>query len=102
MVPRQPPDDPRAGPVFELLPTLGPPERRAVVDELHAVAAARLTVRPNVDAGLGALSFVVGLPAVTGELLFSVARIAGWVAHVIEEYGEAPVRFRAVGRYTGD
>jgi citrate synthase len=84
-----------------LLADFGSPVRWEVVDELLALTSARLTVRPNVDSALGALSFVAGLPADTGELMFSVARIAGWLAHTIEEYGEAPVRFRAVGRYIG-
>jgi len=28
--------------------------------------------------------------------------MAGWVAHVIEEYDEAPLRFRTRGLYVGD
>jgi citrate synthase len=95
-------DDPRVAPLRELLPGFGSPARREIVDQLLALTSGRLTVRPNVDSALAALSFVAGLPPDTGELMFSVARIAGWLAHVIEEYGEAPVRFRAVGRYVGD
>ncbi len=94
-------DDPRVAPLRELLADFGSPVRWELVDELLALTSARLTVRPNVDSALGALSFVAGLPADTGELMFAVARIAGWLAHAIEEYGEPPVRFRAIGRYTG-
>jgi citrate synthase len=30
-----------------------------------------------------------------------VSRLAGWAAHVIEEYDEAPLRFRPRARYVG-
>ncbi|MFV0525765.1 MAG: citrate/2-methylcitrate synthase [Acidimicrobiales bacterium] len=55
----------------------------------------------NVDAALGALTFLGGMPADAGGVLFSVGRAAGWLAHGAEEYGEAPLRFRARERYTG-
>ena len=35
------------------------------------------------------------------EAIFDIARIAGWIAHAIEEYGEAPLRFRTRALYTG-
>lgn len=50
---------------------------------------------PNIDFALGVLSTVARMPATAGETLFTVARTAGWIAHAIEEYEEAPVRFRA-------
>jgi citrate synthase len=31
-----------------------------------------------------------------------VARSAGWIAHAIEEYAEAPVRFRPRALYVGE
>jgi citrate synthase len=35
-----------------------------------------------------------------GEAIFAVARVAGWIAHALEEYDRAtPIRLRAV--YTG-
>ena len=36
-----------------------------------------------------------------GEAVFAVARTAGWIAHALEEYGEAPLRYRVRARYTG-
>ena len=43
------------------------------------------------------MTHVLELPRGTGELLFALARIAGWVAHAIEEYEHpSPLRLRAV------
>ena len=36
-----------------------------------------------------------------GEVVFSVARSVGWVAHALEEYDEPPLRFRGQGDYRG-
>jgi citrate synthase len=35
------------------------------------------------------------------ETIFAIARIAGWVAHAIEEYEEPRLRFRPQGVYVG-
>lgn len=35
------------------------------------------------------------------EMIFAVARIVGWTAHALEEYGEERLRFRPEGVYTG-
>jgi citrate synthase len=56
-------------------------------------------VPPNVDFALGALTYASGMSADAGELVFAIARSAGWLAHCLEEYDEAPIRFRPVGRY---
>ncbi|MFV0257178.1 MAG: citrate/2-methylcitrate synthase [Acidimicrobiales bacterium] len=55
----------------------------------------------NIDAALGALTFLGGMAPEAGGVLFSVGRTAGWLAHGTEEYEEAPLRFRARERYTG-
>jgi citrate synthase len=36
-----------------------------------------------------------------GEAVMATARIAGWLAHAIEEYAEAPLRFRPRAHYLG-
>ncbi len=48
-----------------------------------------------------ALAFAMQMSADATEAMFDIARIAGWIAHAIEEYGEAPLRFRARALYTG-
>lgn len=57
-------------------------------------AAPNSDAAPNIDVALGAFGYVAGLPLGSTELIFSIARMAGWIAHAMEEYGEAPLRFR--------
>ena len=73
-----------------------PTGRCDVVDDLLIEAGIRLTQRPNVDLGLGALSFVAGFPPAAP--VFAVARLAGFAAHYLEERNERPLRFRGVAR----
>jgi len=73
--------------------------RRAVVEDLIDRTADRISAPHNIDFALGALTFAAGMQPDAGELVFAIARIAGWVAHTLEEYEEAPLRFRPVGRY---
>lgn len=93
-------DDPRLAPLREalaLLPdSLG---RLPLVEELLAVAGMRIAKRPNVDLGMGALTYVTGLPG--DAPIFAIARIAGFVAHYLEECDERPVRYRGIARPSG-
>jgi citrate synthase len=94
--------DPRADhllPAFAALPLL--PGRWAVVEAVHEILQERLDVLVNVDFALGALVFAAGMRRDATEAMFGVARTAGWLAHALEEYGEAPLRFRARAAYTG-
>ena len=72
-----------------------------VLDAVAEVARARVGVHPNIDFALAGLSHVSGLPMEAGEIVFAVARTAGWIAHAIEEYGEARLRFRPRAVYVG-
>ena len=94
--------DPRAA---FLLPAVASlrllPGRWAVVEAVLAVAEERLDVPVNVDFALGALAFGAGMRADAVEAMFAVARTAGWLAHAVEEYAEAPLRFRPRAAYTG-
>ncbi|MFT7474705.1 MAG: citrate synthase [Verrucomicrobiales bacterium] len=74
----------------------------ARIDIVHRVidrTADRINAPHNIDFSLGSLTFVAGMEPDAGELIFAIARIAGWVAHALEEYDEAPLRFRPIGRY---
>ena len=53
----------------------------------------------NVDFALAALSWAGGMVPAASETIATVARMAGWVAHGLEEYEEAPLRFRARAVY---
>ncbi|MET0577932.1 MAG: citrate/2-methylcitrate synthase [Ilumatobacteraceae bacterium] len=90
-------DDPRLAPLLEVVAELPDPHgRRDVLTDLLAETGARFTRRPNVDLGLGALSFVGDLPP--DMPLFATARIAGFAAHLIEELQERPLRYRGLAR----
>jgi citrate synthase len=89
---------------FDALLTLAEPllsqERRAVVHEVMALAAAHDVPLANCDLALAALSWGTGMPPDTGRTLFAVARLAGWAAHYMEELTEKPLRFRARAVYS--
>jgi citrate synthase len=89
---------------FTALMTLAEPllgdDRRALVREVIALAAAHDVPLPNCDLALAALSWGTGMPPDTGRTLFAVARVAGWTAHYLEELTERPLRFRARAVYS--
>jgi citrate synthase len=90
--------DPRAAPLeaaVRAAATSRHQARLALVERVVDLAAERAPVARNIDFSLGMFSFVAGLPPAATELIFSVARMAGWIAHGLEEYAEAPLRFRA-------
>ncbi len=94
--------DPRADALLDMLRRVaGGSKEMGVVDGVVAAINRRREIRPNVDLALAALSLVAGLPQDSGQVVFSLARIAGWTAHAIEEYGEAPLRYRARAVYVG-
>ncbi len=94
--------DPRAEALLRMLREVsGGSREMSVVDALLSSIRTRRDVLPNVDFALAAFGLVAGLFEDSGQAIFSVARIAGWSAHAIEEYGEAPLRFRARAVYIG-
>lgn len=93
--------DPRAACLLELLDPLLGRRDRALIDAVITSAATTSRARPNIDMATAALAFAMEMSADATEAMFDIARIAGWIAHAIEEYGEAPLRFRARALYTG-
>jgi citrate synthase len=87
-------DDPRFTVLKSLVDDLWPPERRAVLDDLLALAAERAIPGPNVDLGLGALTRATGMAEDGGRTILTIARVAGWTAHYLEELEERPIRYR--------
>lgn len=95
--------DPRFRTLFATASACGFPARKLeLVGEVLALASERVSVEPNVDFAGAALTFGAGMRDDAAEAIFLVARMAGWVAHIIEEYDEAPLRFRTRGLYVGD
>lgn len=64
--------------------------------DAHAVQQARRAV----DFALATLARALGLTPGAGEALFAIGRLAGWLAHAIEEYRE-PTELRQRAVYTG-
>lgn len=94
--------DPRYAALMRVLDDTGAdPGRLAVAHEVAAAAAERAGTFPNIDLALAALAWTLGLPPTAGECVMAVARVAGWVAHALEEYGERPVRYRPMAAYVG-
>ncbi len=77
--PLYPDGDPRARHIIARLPPDAPP----------AIALRRLSDRlglaPNIDAALAALGMAHGLPEDAGFTIFATGRLAGWIAHAIEQ-----------------
>jgi citrate synthase len=93
--PLYPEGDPRARVLLDLLrSTVGDTRSMRVVDAVLATAQSRAPIQPNVDFALAALGFTVSMPPAGEEVVMTIARTAGWLAHAMEEYGEAPLRFR--------
>ncbi|GLZ12438.1 citrate synthase [Actinomadura sp. NBRC 104425] len=93
--------DARFARLYGLVRDAAPDDPRLdVVDAVLAEASRRRLPAPNSDLALAALTSVAGMAPGAGEVVFAVARTAGWIAHALEEYGRGgPLRPRAV--YTG-
>lgn len=90
-----PAGDPRAVVVMRLLrDALGNHRSLANAEAVVEAFRSRTDQHPNVDFTLGVLTQAARMPPDAGEVIFAVARTAGWLAHAIEEYAEPPLRFR--------
>ena len=94
--------DPRAEALFERmrsLPRYAPAVR--AVDQVTAAVQQRLPRPANVDLALAAMAAARGMHAEAGQLIFAVSRMAGWIAHILDEYRQTPLRLRPQSRYVG-
>ena len=95
--PLYPDGDPRATTILTLARSV---RAYPAADALLRLADAQGVPPPNVDFALATLARVLKLQPGASEGLFVMGRLAGWVAHAVEEYGErTSFRMRAV--YTG-
>jgi citrate synthase len=100
--PLYPDGDPRAKTLLTLLRAASPDlAKMATVDATVRTIQRRSRIYPTIDFALGALTYVAGMPAEAGEAIFTISRAAGWLAHALEEYGEAPLRYRIRAVYVG-
>jgi len=91
--------DARFGVLLQLFEQLARPDQVELVHSIVDAAADHDIPPPNVDLALAAISWSTGMPADAGRTLFTVARVAGWVAHYLEELEERPLRYRARAVY---
>ena len=91
--------DPRCTVLLGLFDEVARAEDAELVGSLLDLAAEHTIPRPNVDLGLAAMAWATGMPPDAGQVLFTVARVAGWVAHYLEELEERPLRLRARAIY---
>jgi citrate synthase len=99
-MPLYPRGDPRGTELLRRLEGVGPPERLEVVRRVVEVGQARGFPPPNFDLGLGALSFCGEMGPGAAQAIFTLGKVAGWLAHAIEEY-TSPTRFRSRADYVG-
>ncbi|WP_232794063.1 MULTISPECIES: citrate synthase [Pseudofrankia] len=94
--------DPRARALLESARRLpGADEILSAVDAVVRAAAGSGEAHANIDLALAAFTLLAGMPTEAGEVIFAVARTAGWIAHALEEYREPALRLRPRGVYTG-
>jgi citrate synthase len=93
--------DPRADVLLAMLEPLQTRRAREAITGVRRAAERIGAGHPNVDFALGALGHVAQAPLGATEAIFVIARSAGWIAHALEEYGEASLRFRARALFTG-
>ncbi len=91
--------DPRYGVLLDRFEALADERQRRLVASMVGLAADHGMPPPNVDLALAAVTWAAGLPPDAGRTLFTVARVAGWTAHYLEELRERPLRFRARAAY---
>jgi citrate synthase len=97
-----PEGDPRARALLDS--ARGLPDADEVLPAVDAVvraAAGSGEAHANIDLALAAFTLLAGMPSEAGEVIFAVARTAGWIAHALEEYQEPALRLRPRGVYTG-
>ncbi|AZG46474.1 citrate synthase [Gordonia insulae] len=93
--------DPRAEFLVEMLRRSGGGDRRVLpaVDEIRRRLSGTSFI--NSDLALAAIALRYRMRPDAAETIFALARMVGWVAHAIEEFGERQLRFRPEGVYTG-
>jgi citrate synthase len=90
-------EDRRAGCLLDALRAASPANPGLAVGEAIMTECKRHgQPAPTVDFALAVLTATAGMERGAGEVLFAVARTAGWIAHALEEYADPTLpRMRA-------
>src|SRR5690606_13931839 len=96
-----PEGDPRASELLAMPRTQPVPEQpMALLEAVIAAAEGVAPRRPNVGFMPGAICFAYGLPAAPALSIFAAGRLAGWLAHVLEQQALGRL-IRPRASYTG-
>lgn len=94
--------DPRARLILQLLrDSREAVEEVRLLDEIIDIQSQRGREPPNIGFSIAALVHCAGMQHGSGELIFNCARIAGWVAHAMEEYDASQSLPRLKSIYVG-
>ncbi|WP_020580299.1 citrate/2-methylcitrate synthase [Actinopolymorpha alba] len=93
--------DPRADVLLELTRAAGRQGKvDAIAEELLTVVGRHAGPAPNIDFALAFLAVKFGLTSGASEVIFLLGRMAGLIAHALEEYPHR-LRYRPRALYTG-
>jgi citrate synthase len=93
--------DPRATALLAEVHTAFPRSRAAsAAEQVQQVMHARGLPAPNIDWALAVLVRAAGMQRGASEAIMAIARVAGWVAHALEEF-RAPTAFPRSALYVG-
>ncbi|WP_306120699.1 MULTISPECIES: citrate synthase [unclassified Roseitalea] len=99
---RFPDGDPRARLILDMLARSdGDPSRVARLGEFLEIQRNRGIAPPNIGFAIAALAYVAGMVRGSGDLIFAMARTAGWAAHAIEQYNSDQEMRRPPSLYIG-
>ncbi len=94
--------DPRALCLLEMIKQARIPHPLAArLDKIVAAADALFGRAPNIDFSLAAIRHILDLPQGAATQLFCAGRLAGWIAHALEQY-ERPDQIRPRATYIGE
>jgi citrate synthase len=71
----------------ELGQQAGQPAWFEMSERIEAIVKAEKKLNPNVDFYSASTYYALGIPIDLFTPIFAVSRIAGWSAHVLEQYG---------------
>src|SRR5262245_30735834 len=97
-------EDPRAKHLRRLASELGKQvgdmSAVQILDTVGREVTAEKHIYPNVDLYSGAAYFAMGIPTDQFTPIFAMSRVAGWIAHVLEQHGNNRL-IRPRAEYTG-
>ena len=97
-----PDGDPRATTLLDMLhDARGRSPAMRGLEQVIAAAEEASGQRPNIDLLLAALCHAHGLPAAPALVMFAAGRLAGWLAHALEQQASGML-IRPRARYVGD